>query len=124
MGELLLDETERYLASLRPDVSALARELIILSRENGWPVIITRLGGRRSPADQAKLYAMGRTVPGRIVTHTLTSAHIDGRAFDLDLLGYPRDAGMPLWRALGALWTRSGFRWGGTWGDYGHFEVR
>lgn len=124
MGELVADDTARHLATLRPDVAMLAAEMISLSRENGWPVIITQYGARRSREQQAALFARGRTVPGRIVTHTLTSPHIEGRAFDLDLLGYPREAGMPLWRALGDLWQRSGFRWGGTWGDYGHFEVR
>lgn len=39
--------------------------------------------GRRSEARQAELYAQGRTKPGKIVTWTLKSKHIDGLAVDL-----------------------------------------
>lgn len=39
--------------------------------------------GLRTKARQAQLYAQGRTSPGKVVTWTLASKHIDGRAVDL-----------------------------------------
>ena len=39
--------------------------------------------GLRTKARQIQLYAQGRTAPGKIVTWTLNSKHIDGLAIDL-----------------------------------------
>lgn len=39
--------------------------------------------GKRSKERQEQLYAQGRTKPGKIVTWTLNSKHIDGLAVDL-----------------------------------------
>lgn len=39
--------------------------------------------GRRSPAEQAAIYAQGRTAPGTIRTDTLDSAHVAGLALDV-----------------------------------------
>jgi len=117
------DPTPQALAGLRADVGQIARFIVGACREAGWPVIIYPVGGRRSAREQARLYAQGRTAAGPIVTQVLHSAHEEGRAFDLDLLEYERSVGMPLWRFLGAWWKAGGLRWGGDWGDYGHFEV-
>jgi D-alanyl-D-alanine carboxypeptidase. len=48
--------------------------------EEGIDYIITCT--RRTPQDQAILFAQGRTTPGHIVTWTLDSRHIPGEAFD------------------------------------------
>lgn len=117
-----MDSTASEIGRLAPDLQPYLRALVSYCRAEGWPVEIRRLGGRRTADEQAKLYAQGRTLPGPRVTSTLTSAHITGRAFDLDLMGYDRALGMPLWKVLGAWWKSSGRRWGGDWGDYGHFE--
>lgn len=86
-------------------------------------MVIRPLGGWRSAATQARLYAQGRTMPGPVVTGVRFSKHELGNAFDLDLEGYSREVGMPLWRFLGTWWKSIGLRWGGDWGDYGHFEL-
>lgn len=39
--------------------------------------------GLRTKERQTELYAQGRTKPGKVVTWTLQSKHIDGRAVDL-----------------------------------------
>ena len=39
--------------------------------------------GLRTEAEQAKLYAKGRTKPGKIVTNTLNSYHLTGNAIDV-----------------------------------------
>ena len=45
--------------------------------------------GLRSPERQAELYAQGRTKPGQIVTWTMDSPHLHGKA--VDLVPYPVD---------------------------------
>lgn len=47
------------------------------------PFALFVVEGLRSKARQAELYAQGRTKPGKQVTWTLESKHIDGRAVDL-----------------------------------------
>ena len=47
------------------------------------PFDVLVVEGLRSKQRQAELYAQGRTKPGKIVTWTMQSKHIDGRAVDL-----------------------------------------
>lgn len=47
------------------------------------------LEGLRNPQRQAELYAQGRTAPGPVVTWTMQSPHLEGRA--VDLVPYPVD---------------------------------
>ena len=52
-------------------------------------VDFTVLEGVRTLERQRELYAQGRTAPGKIVTWTMKSKHIDGKA--VDLVPYPLD---------------------------------
>lgn len=52
-------------------------------------VDFTVLEGVRTLARQRELYAQGRTAPGKIVTWTMNSKHIEGKA--VDLVPYPMD---------------------------------
>lgn len=47
------------------------------------PIDFTVIEGRRTIERQKELYAQGRTAPGKIVTWTMKSKHIDGKAVDL-----------------------------------------
>ena len=47
------------------------------------PVDFTVIEGLRTKERQAELYAQGRTKPGKIVTWTMKSKHIDGLAVDI-----------------------------------------
>lgn len=47
------------------------------------PVNFTVIEGLRTKERQAELYAQGRTKPGKIVTWTMKSKHIDGLAVDI-----------------------------------------
>ena len=47
------------------------------------------LEGVRTLERQCELYAQGRTAPGKIVTWTMKSKHIEGKA--VDLVPYPLD---------------------------------
>lgn len=95
--------------------------------------------GVRTVARQRELYAQGRTKPGKIVTWTLKSKHIDGLA--VDLLPAPYDWKDPkgfdavnraMMQAAGEL--GHGLRWGADWdrdgkprekgeGDSPHWEI-
>lgn len=95
--------------------------------------------GVRKPGRQRELYAQGRTKPGKIVTWTLKSKHIDGLA--VDLLPAPYDWKDPkgfdavnraMMQAAGELGV--GLRWGADWdrdgkprekgeGDSPHWEI-
>lgn len=46
-----------------------------------FPIMVVE--GLRTRERQAELYAQGRTKPGKVVTWTLNSKHIDGKAVDL-----------------------------------------
>ena len=52
-------------------------------------VDFTVLEGVRTLERQRELYAQGRTAPGKIVTWTMKSKHIEGKA--VDLVPYPLD---------------------------------
>ena len=96
----------------------------------------------RSPAEQAKLYAQGRTSPGHIVTHARPgqSRHNDehnGRpasnacdyypVFNGKLCGDQTDADLHLWGRMGKIARACGLEWGGDWPgnskDRPHFQM-
>jgi len=80
---------------------------------------------RRSEERQQELFAQGRTQPGPIVTWTLNSAHVTGRAFDFDFVD-ARDQGDPdAWLIAGEIGSGLGLRWLPYEGvpDFRHFEL-
>lgn len=105
-------------------------------------VDFTVIEGVRSLARQKQLYAQGRTTPGKIVTWTMKSKHIEGKAVDLgpvnggkldwsDTAGFEAIA-KAMMEAAGELGI--GLRWGANWdgddkphekgeGDSPHFEL-
>ena len=62
-------------------VEKLLKGLWAVYEPMGYYPLIT--DGNRTLADQEKLYAQGRKTPGTIVTCTLNSNHIGGRAVDV-----------------------------------------
>lgn len=95
--------------------------------------------GLRSQERQAELYAQGRTKPGQIVTWTMDSPHLHGKA--VDLVPYPVDwndlkrfdaVAHAMFTAANELNTK--IRWGADWdmdgkprgkgeSDSPHFEL-
>lgn len=93
-------------------------------KEAGIDYILTCTG--RTKAEQAELYAQGRTKPGRIVTWTMNSKHIKGDAFDIAV----KVNGKVSWDRInymrpGTIGESVGLTWGGLWKkpDYPHFEI-
>jgi len=106
-----------HIRALSPDIQDAAFWLVYVVRNAGFPLQIT--SSVRSRSEQAYLVRIG-------ASRTLSSKHLIGQAFDVDIHGYGRDQ-VPLWfwEQLGALGEYFGLRWGGRWTsprDYGHFE--
>jgi peptidoglycan L-alanyl-D-glutamate endopeptidase CwlK len=109
--------------NLLPETEEKARKFLELSGKSGYLLKIT--SGRRTQAEQDKLYAQGRTTPGKIVTWTRKSNHITGKAFDIAFIGkepYPKNFD---WKILGDIGKSVGLKWGGDWKtkDLPHFEI-
>jgi peptidoglycan L-alanyl-D-glutamate endopeptidase CwlK len=91
----------------------------------------------RSPAEQDRLYAQGRTTPGKIVTNARAgqSSHnftLNGKPASLAFDIVPLDGGKPIWavsnpvwQRLGQLGTAAGLEWAGNWKrfrEFPHFQ--
>jgi peptidoglycan LD-endopeptidase CwlK len=125
-----LDPLNR-LAGVHPELARRIAQTATALFSRGIPVTITRTGGLRTFAEQATIYAQGRTTPGRIVTHAAPglSNHNYGLAVDLVPLvnGRPNwQVPLTVWQAIGGEGIRAGLSWGGNWTmvrDYPHFEL-
>jgi len=115
----------RDIDALTPDTAAKCRLFLQRSKAAGLEVFVTET--RRSFERQAALWAIGRTLPGRIVTRSKagTGKHEFGLAFDVAFKGvnlYPSDA--KTWARLGSIGKACGLTWGGDFKgvDSVHFE--
>jgi peptidoglycan LD-endopeptidase CwlK len=81
----------------------------------GHPMRVTQ--GFRSIEEQDKLYAQGRTTPGKIVTQAKggQSFHNWGCAADFVFRNEGYGGGQPLWDTFGAIGKKHGFEWGNDW---------
>lgn len=97
-------------------------ELIDYANEFGMRLKV--VSTRRSQRDQDRLYRQGRDTDGPIVTWTRRSKHTSGRAVDVTIVGSPEYEDDPeSWELLGLLGEDLGLRWGGSYSDFGHFEI-
>jgi peptidoglycan L-alanyl-D-glutamate endopeptidase CwlK len=118
--------SEKNLATVQPQLQKLGRELLRRLAAEGLTFKVIQ--GRRTPAEQAALYAKGRTAPGPKVTWTLKSRHLTGRAIDLALFSGKN----VVWESkhytrAGEIGEQLGLVWGGRWKggktDKPHFEL-
>lgn len=117
----------RKIEDLTPDLQAKCREWEARMAEEEIDYLITCT--KRSQEEQDALYEQGRSKPGKIVTWTRNSKHIEGKAFDIVVI----ENGKPDWNITNPNWTRAGeigrscgLVWGGAWArskDYPHFEL-
>jgi len=101
---------------------------------SGLSVLVTCT--RRTPEDQAALYAQGRTTPGPVVTWAKPgeSRHETGEAWDVVPLrnGKPvwgtTGADLLLWQQVGAIGEAAGAEWAGRWParirEFPHFQIK
>ena len=126
LSATLLARSADKMSRLHPKVAELAREHLIRAAAYGIPAVVH--SGYRSNAEQAALYAQGRTTPGAIVTKAEPgeSWHNYGLAYDLAILthdgkpSWPDDNGV--WDPLGAIGESLGLSWGKSFGDRPHFS--
>lgn len=126
----------RLISELQPEFAALMGRVIYAWQAEHLDVLITCT--TRTADEQAELYAMGRTKPGRIVTYKKpgTSKHELGLAVDFVPLVYgkpvwkftPNDPCDP-WLLAAQVATRVSDRieWGGSWArfrDMPHLQLR
>ncbi len=85
--------------------------------------------GFRSYSEQEKLYAQGRSTPGKVVTKARggESAHNFGIAIDFTHDSDPKDGLQPDWdpknyECLGRVAKLHGLVWGGDFGDMPHVQ--
>ncbi|WP_145588087.1 M15 family metallopeptidase [Yersinia aldovae] len=100
-------------------------------------VDFTVIEGVRTVERQQQLYAQGRTAPGKVVTWTMKSKHIDGNAVDLlpvtgwDNLSSFKIVSKAMFQAANELGVK--ITWGADWNGNGiqekgetdspHFEI-
>ncbi|MGM5472130.1 peptidoglycan-binding protein [Bacillus pumilus] len=129
--QTLIDRSIRNMGSgIHKIVKESAIEMIKQAYKEGIFVQIT--SGYRSFAEQNKLYAQGRTAPGKIVTNAKggQSNHNYGLAIDYVLLSADGKKALwtvnEKWRRVAQIGKSLGFSWGGDWKsfkDYPHLEM-
>ena len=121
----------RSLDDLNPLVAAKAHALLARCQADGIDLLVTST--YRDHESQAKLYAQGRTAPGRIVTNAQPgqSFHNWRVAFDVVPLRHGKPvwdtsgANGRLWQQIGALGESVGLEWAGRWKRFrelAHFQ--
>lgn len=121
--------SEKNIATLVPRAQAKAREWLTRCRAEGIAVKV--ICGTRSNAEQAALYAKGRTAPGPKVTNAKPgySWHNFGVAWDFVVFD---PDGQPLWDSplmdrCGKIGEDLGLQWGGRWKgfvDKAHLQLK
>jgi len=109
-------------STLVRDAVPIAKQLLAIAHGAGLAPRCT--SARRSSADQARLYRDWKAGRSRFpAAPPGASLHEQGLAFDLalDVAEPYRSWGL---RALGELWERAGFTWGGRFNDPIHFDFR
>ena len=112
------------LAGVHPVLIQKVQRVLSTMAAAGHPMLVT--DGLRTAARQVALYAQGRTLPGRIVTHcdglhtkSNHQPHADGFGYAVDCAfvvdGQPSWDEMLPWHLYGAAAKAEGLRWGGDW---------
>jgi len=127
-----VEDPKDLLSTVTPDTRA---NFITMARrfEQQTGLKLKVRSGRRTCAEQAQQWAIGRTAPGQKVTFAkgCMSWHVLGRAVDAD--PYDPDTGRvtggcDVYTTAGELWEAMGGKWGGRFpgfgacGDAGHFQ--
>lgn len=127
--------SSRRLEHLHPAMWPLVERLLASARLEGIDLLVTCTW--RSAEEQARLYAQGRTAPGRIVTNakpgqSMHNFMLRGQPASLAVDVVPLRFGKPIWDSKDALWQEvgdlgqaAGLEWAGRWKrfrEYPHFQ--
>lgn len=119
----------RELKDLLPKVETAARKALVECAAAGIDVLVTCTW--RSGEEQNRLYAQGRTTPGKKVTNARAgqSFHQWRVALDIVILigGKPEWSGTHThWRKAAEIFIKHGFEWAGNWKRFRelpHFQM-
>ena len=120
----------RSLDELRPECRAPVDKFLAAATAAGIDLLVTCTS--RTIAEQAALYAQGRTTPGKRVTNAPpgTSAHNFGLAIDVVPIINGKadwDGSHPVWDQIGAIGQACGLDWAGAPGfpfhELAHFQA-
>jgi peptidoglycan L-alanyl-D-glutamate endopeptidase CwlK len=121
-----MDTNHKRIQELKPKVQRMALDFIAKAKAEGIDLLITC--GYRSPEEQDRLYAQGRTTAGKIVTNAKAGQSFHQYKVAIDIC--PIIAGKLAWnfdfKKLGIIGKSCGFGWGGDFPgffkDLPHFE--
>lgn len=123
--------SSRKLTDLHPQMQPMVTRFLANARTAGIDLLVTCT--YRSNEEQAALYAIGRTKPGRIVTNAKPgrSTHnntLNGKPAALAVDVVPLRDGKPVWSASDPVWKRVGeigekvgLEWAGRWTTFREF---
>ncbi len=119
----------RELSDLLPTVEKAARAALVECAAAGLNPLITCT--YRSGEEQNRLYAIGRTVPGKKVTNARAGQSSHQWRVALDLVpmvnGKPEWTGKHSdWNAIAKIFIKHGFEWAGNWKRFRelpHFQM-
>jgi len=119
--------SDRRINKLHPLIQAKAREFIIRA-EKELGITLRVSSGFRDWEQQTRLYAQGRTAPGKRVTNAKAGESYHNYGLALDVVEIKDGQPIwnnPKWNEIGALGERLGFEWGGRWKrpDRPHFAM-
>jgi len=124
--------SEAQLATVFPGLATLVRNAAeALAAEGTFLLVVS---GLRTAAEQAALYAQGRTKPGPIVTKAKAGFSMHNYGLAVDVVPYLSGptgklnwtVNTPQFQAMVAALKAQGLVWGGDWKsfpDYPHFQM-
>jgi len=120
--------TNRRIDTLHPNIIAKVKEFIVRAeKELGIKLRVT--AALRTWAEQEKLYAQGRSLPGKKVTWAKAGQSYHNYGLAIDVVEIKDGKALwnnPNWEKIGQLGESIGFTWGGRWTgktDKPHFEM-
>lgn len=119
--------SDRRINTLHPLVRGKAKELIIRA-EKELGIKLRVVSALRTWTEQNKLYAKGRTVPGKKVTNAKGGSSYHNFGLAIDVVEIKNGKALwrnPNWNKIAELGKEIGFEWGGDWKsfkDKPHFQ--
>lgn len=120
--------SSRDINELLPPVRERVQRFQQLCKEHGIDLLVTST--YRCNESQARLYAQGRTAPGKIVTNAKPGQSWHNHRCAIDVVplinGKPNwNTKDPVWAKLGELGKQAGLEWAGDWKRFkemAHFQ--
>ncbi len=127
----LSDSSKKKVGTTASDMINLVNRAVEIVGDNS-ALAFEIVQGRRTQAQQNRLYAQGRTRPGKVVTWTRNSKHLGGTAVDFAAKKNGRISwDVKLYPPIAAVFRQAseelgiGIVWGGEWRkkDFGHIQL-